>query len=74
MYYTAGRIPIDYEYYCDVYANALKKQHITKIKSYVCVVRKQDTIIYAIEFQRRYLEKPFALYDACLITLSQYVH
>ena len=52
MYDTDILVDIASEYGCGVYAEALKnshqKQHCTKIRSCVCVVRKQDTLFDAV--------------------------
>ena len=54
MYDRAGRIYIASAYGYNVYDNALYKivlkQHRMKILSSICVVRKQDTLFNAVEF------------------------
>ena len=44
-----------------------------KILSSICVVRTQDKLFDAVEFQRRYCENSFALGDAYVIPLYQHV-
>ena len=44
-----------------------------EILSFLCVVRTQDTLFDAMEFQQRYCENPFALGDVYLMPLSQHV-
>ena len=50
-----------------------QKQNHVKILSYSCVVRTQDTLFDAVEFQQRYRRKPFALGDAYLTPFYQRV-
>ena len=77
IYYTSVRIAIAYEYGCDVYSKALEKvspkMTLSKIRSFVCGVRKQGILFDAVKFQRRCRENPFVIGDACLTTLSQHV-
>ena len=77
MYDTAGCIAIASEYGCGVYANVIenisfKKYHM-KILSCLCLVRTQDALFDAVEFQQRYHKNPFVLGDACLTPLYQHV-
>ena len=75
IYDTTGCISISSEYGCDMYTNALEKisskWNCANIRSYICVVHKQDTLFDAVEFQRKYPKEPFALDDSCLTHLPQ---
>ena len=77
VYVTAGPISIASEYGCDVYTNVLEKlslkKHHMKILSYLYLVRTQDILFDAVEFQRRYRENPFALGDGYLTPFFQRV-
>ena len=55
------------------YRKSHQEKHTMKILSSVCVIRKQDTLFDAMEFQKRYHENPFALGDAYLTPLSQHL-
>ena len=44
-----------------------------KVLSYVCVVRKQDTLFDYVEFQQRYRKKYFVFDDAYLMPFCQRV-
>ena len=54
--------------------NFHKKQHHMKILSFLYLLRTQDTILDAVEFQQIYRKNPFALGDTYLTPLSQCVH
>ena len=57
VHVTDVRTAIDFEYGCDVYANALdcfhQKQHYMKISSSLYSVSTQYTLFDAMEFQQR---------------------
>ena len=57
-YDTSGCIAIASSYGCGAYVNVLEKnhqiQHHIKILSSLCLLRTQDTLFDAVEFQRRY--------------------
>ena len=78
MYGTYGHIAIVSAYGCDVYYNVLKyfhlKKHHMKILYSLHLVRTQEDLFDAVEFQQRYGKNPFALGNAYLTPLFQRVH